>query len=69
MEGNPICSSSDGYWWAADALELEDTIKELEGRCNAVLGAVVGLRGAQERLRIVSKPTSPITIDSYSLFE
>ncbi len=42
-EGKPICSSAVGYFYAADLLELRQTISQLNGRVSMIEKARNGL--------------------------
>lgn len=42
--GDPICSSSRGYYIAANKDELNDTIESMLGRIEGISRAVEGLR-------------------------
>lgn len=46
-EGKPIASDANGYYIATTPEELKDTIRNLQGRSNAMNRAVEGLREAQ----------------------
>ena len=47
-EGKPICSDKSGYYVASNPSELSCTIKNLKGRCSAILSAIQGLEGVSQ---------------------
>ena len=51
-EGQPICSSRNGYWLARNTDELDETIRELTGRIMGIQAAVDGLKKARLTLEI-----------------
>jgi len=43
-KGYPVCSSSRGYWWAANKKELKECIDALEDRVQAQLATLNNLK-------------------------
>jgi len=46
--GHPICSSTNGYWWASSPEDLQVNIDALKGRAIKILEAVNGLQKAHD---------------------
>jgi biotin operon repressor len=63
QEGEAICSNGDGYFYAANNAELQDTIVELESRVSSVNNAIVGLRLASDRMTRESPDLSILFAD------
>ena len=43
--GKPICSCNSGYYYAANIMEIRNTVKSLQMRVSAISQAINGLRG------------------------
>ena len=50
QEGNPICSSSYGYWYSTDPEDIEKTIHRLEAQ---VANMNISIRGLEKALQEV----------------
>ena len=50
QNGEPICSSNNGYWYSNDPEDLDRTIKRLSEQVKNMSRAVVGLYRAKEGL-------------------
>lgn len=46
----PICSSPDGYWWAMDKQDIDQTCRDLEGRIAGIMHAINGLKRCANNL-------------------
>ena len=46
QEGEPICSSSCGYWYSVDPDDIEKTIRRLEAQAENMRISTTGLRKA-----------------------
>ena len=44
QEGEPICSSSSGYWYSTEPADIEKTIHRLEGQVNNMNSSITGLK-------------------------
>jgi transcription initiation factor IIE alpha subunit len=42
-DGHPICSDANGYYYAINSREINDTIRQLLGRTEKIVQAVSGL--------------------------
>jgi hypothetical protein len=51
QEGEPICSSSNGYWYSKDPADVEKTIRRMEGQVKNMNISIMGLRKALEEVR------------------
>ena len=47
--GHPICSGEEGYYYAANSMELTATIRQLSSRITKIAGAKNGLVRAAEQ--------------------
>lgn len=45
-EGKPVANSKQGYYWARNEIELQETIEDLESRSFSMLKTIEGLRKA-----------------------
>lgn len=50
QNGEPICSSNNGYWYSNDPEDLDRTIKRLSEQVKNMSRAVAGLYRAKEEL-------------------
>ncbi len=46
QRGNPVCSSSYGYWYSTDPADVEKTLRRLEGQVKSMNVSIEGLRRA-----------------------
>lgn len=42
--GNPVCSSSYGYWYSTDPVDVEKTLRRLEGQVKSMNVSIEGLK-------------------------
>ena len=54
-EGQPIGSNTDGYFYAQNAAEIDQTISNLLGRIKKVITATDGLVTSQRKFRITEE--------------
>jgi hypothetical protein len=50
QSGEPICSSTNGYWYAKNAEELKNCIEALDGRAIKIFEATKGMKKALNNL-------------------
>lgn len=48
QEGEPICSSSQGYWYSTDPDDIEKTLHRLEAQVENMNISITGLKKALE---------------------
>ena len=46
QEGEPVCSSSYGYWYSTDPEDIEKTLHRLEAQVENMFISITGLRKA-----------------------
>ena len=44
QKGEPICSSSCGYWYSTDPVDIEKTLRRLEGQVRNMNISITGLK-------------------------
>lgn len=52
--GYPICANGRGYYWPADAEELNDFVKKMKKRTKAICIATAGLQKAYDKIYLNS---------------
>lgn len=53
-EGYPICANGRGYYWPADADELNDFVKKMQKRARAIHVATAGLKKSYSKIYLNS---------------
>ena len=59
-DGHPICSGEEGYYYAANSMELAATIRQLQSRIIKIAGAKNGLVRAAEQYTDNGQTSLPI---------